>query len=106
MAVDILEKLALLIEREQEALLAAWRAQVRELPSARNIDVPTLNDHIPDLLKELVVALRTRSEETITEALLRGSPLRVGFLELFLKSGAIRLWFFFCPGRARRDYQA
>ncbi len=74
MAVDILEKLALLIEHEREALLAAWRAQVRKLPSARNFDVPTLNDHIPDLLKELVAALRTRSEETITEALLRGSP--------------------------------
>jgi signal transduction histidine kinase len=74
MAVGVLEKLAQLIEREREALLAAWRAQVRELPSARNFDVPTLNDHVPDLLEELVAALRTRSVETITEALLAVSP--------------------------------
>jgi two-component system, OmpR family, phosphate regulon sensor histidine kinase PhoR len=74
MPIDVMEKLAQLIERDGGSLLAAWRAQVRELPSARNLDLPTLNDHIPDLLTEITTALRTRSEETIAEALLGGSP--------------------------------
>lgn len=73
-AIDILDELAQLIERERETLLAVWRAQIRALPAARNLDVPTLNDHIPDLLAELVIALRDGSDETIADALLEGSP--------------------------------
>jgi len=73
-AVDVLDKLAQLIERERDALLAAWRAQVRALPAARDLDVPTLNDHIPELLAELAIALRAGSGETIAHALLEGSP--------------------------------
>ena len=74
MALDILDELARLIEHERDTLLARWRAQVRELPAARDLDVPTLNDHIPDLLAELARALRAGSGETIAEALLEGSP--------------------------------
>ena len=74
MAVDILDELAQLIEHERDALLAVWRAQVRALPAARDLDVPTLNDHIPHLLAELASALRAGSDETIAQALLDGSP--------------------------------
>ena len=74
MASDNLDELARLIEREGVSLLAEWRAQVRALPAARALDVPTLNDHIPHLLAELAAALRSRSEETIAQALLDGSP--------------------------------
>ena len=74
MAIDVLDELARLIEREREALLARWRVQVRALPAARNLDVPTLNDHIPQLLTELATALRAGSDETIAQALLDGSP--------------------------------
>jgi two-component system phosphate regulon sensor histidine kinase PhoR len=74
MAIDILDELAQLIEHERDALLAAWRAQVRALPAARGLDTPTLNDHIPHLLAELAAALRAGSDETIAEALLDGSP--------------------------------
>jgi two-component system, OmpR family, phosphate regulon sensor histidine kinase PhoR len=73
-AIDILDELAQLIEHERDALLAEWRAQVRALPAARDLDVPTLNDHIPQLLAELASALRARSGETIAQALLDGSP--------------------------------
>ncbi|APV52456.1 two-component sensor histidine kinase [Betaproteobacteria bacterium GR16-43] len=59
--------------REREALLADWRRQVRELPSAKGLDVPTLNDHIPMLIDELREALRRGSDETIPEALSEGS---------------------------------
>jgi len=70
---DMLEKLALLIEREQTHLLSHWRGLVRELPVAKNLDVPTLNDHIPHLLEELVLVLRSGAEESIAEALHDGS---------------------------------
>lgn len=73
-AVDILDQLARLVEHQRDALLAEWRTQVRALPSARNLDVPTLNDHIPHLLDELATALRSGSGETIAQALLEGSP--------------------------------
>jgi signal transduction histidine kinase len=72
--IDILDALAQLIEHERDALLAVWRTQVRALPVARDLDVPTLNDHIPHLLAELAGALRAGSGETIAQALLDGSP--------------------------------
>ena len=74
MTINILDELARLIEQERDALLIRWRGQVRELPAARDLDVPTLNDHIPQLLAELAAALRSRSDETIAQALLDGSP--------------------------------
>ena len=69
MAIDIINELAQLIEREQNHLLARWREQVRALPAARNLDTPTLNDHIPTFLRELVSAFRSVSDETIAQAL-------------------------------------
>jgi two-component system, OmpR family, phosphate regulon sensor histidine kinase PhoR len=74
MAIKVLDELAQLIVRERDGLLARWRAQVRALPAARDLDVPTLNDHLPDLLAELATALRAGSDETIAHALLDGSP--------------------------------
>jgi len=70
---DDLSKLCALVGREREALLADWRRQVRELPSAKGLDVPTLNDHIPMLIDELCEALRRGSDESIPEALSEGS---------------------------------
>ena len=62
-----LDKLAALIKQKREALLSRWRLQVRELPDARDLDVPTLNDHIPVLLDELAAAIRSNSNETIPQ---------------------------------------
>ena len=47
MTINVLDQLAALIKQERQALLSRWRQQVRQLPSARQLDVPTLNDHIP-----------------------------------------------------------
>ena len=69
-----LDKLAVLIRRDREALLSRWRQQVKELPSARKLDVPTLNDHIPELIDELAAELQTKSDQTIPEGLNAGSP--------------------------------
>jgi two-component system phosphate regulon sensor histidine kinase PhoR len=69
-----LSELGSLIRKHRKTLLSEWRVQVRELPSARHLDVPTLNDHIPLLLEELAQALDDRTGETIAEALLEGTP--------------------------------
>jgi signal transduction histidine kinase len=74
MAIDVLDNLAQLIEDERDALLARWRGQVRGLPAARNLDVPTLNDHLPNLLTEMAVALRARSDVTIAQVVQYGTP--------------------------------
>ena len=74
MSINDLDRLAALIKQERNALLARWRQQVRQLPSARHLDIPTLNDHIPGFLEELSTALQSRSDETIPEALSEGSP--------------------------------
>lgn len=69
-----LARLATVIMREREALLSRWRAHVMKLPSAKHLDAPSLNDHIPVLLDELTDALQSASGETIAEALVSGSP--------------------------------
>lgn len=74
MAGNDLDKLAELITRQRNLLLSRWREQVRELPSARSLDTPTLNDHMPGLIDELAAALRVKSDKSIPEALLEVSP--------------------------------
>lgn len=74
MNIQNLDELAALITRERETLLTRWREQVRQLSSAKHLDIPTLNDHIPDLLDELATAFRLVSDEAIPESLLEGSP--------------------------------
>ena len=63
-------------------MLGQWRQQVKQLPSAQKLDLPALNDHIPDLLDEIAAALHSRSRETIPEALVEGSPPAHGFQRL------------------------
>ena len=82
MVIDNLYKLAELIRQEHEGLLASWRQQVRELPSAQHLEIPVLNNHIPALLDELVAALQTGSGQTIPEALIEGSPPAHGLQRL------------------------
>lgn len=69
-----LDRLAMLIRTHSALLLDRWRAEVRQLPSAQHLDVPTLNDHIPQLLGELADALSAHADESIPEALADGSP--------------------------------
>jgi two-component system phosphate regulon sensor histidine kinase PhoR len=82
MTIDVLDRLAALITQERLPLLARWRQQIRHLPSARELDVPTLNDHIPGLLEELAAALRMKSDQSIPEALVEGSPTAHGLQRL------------------------
>jgi signal transduction histidine kinase len=74
MSLQNLGKLAELIQRERDTLLVGWRKQVRQLPSAKHLDTPALNDHIPAILDELASSFRLVSDQTIPESLLQGSP--------------------------------
>jgi two-component system, OmpR family, phosphate regulon sensor histidine kinase PhoR len=65
-------RLAALVTQHRDELLARWRRIVRALPSARQLDIPTLNDHIPGLLDELASALGSDTNQTIAEAVSEG----------------------------------
>ena len=82
MTMSDLDSLAALIIQERQALLSRWRQQVRELPSARHLDIPTLNDHIPSLLDELAQAIQSKSNQTIPETLSEGSSPAHGLQRL------------------------
>jgi two-component system phosphate regulon sensor histidine kinase PhoR len=82
MTLNALQTLAHLVKKDRDVLLVHWRLQVRELPSARHLDIPTLNDHIPSLLDELAAALETSPEQTIPETLAEASPPAHGLQRL------------------------
>lgn len=69
-----LQEFAQLVRREAGTVLTTWRTEVAKLPSAEHLSVPVLNDHIPALIEELAVAFETRSDVSITEALIEGTP--------------------------------
>src|SRR4051812_14293088 len=78
MSTDVLTTLATLLRSERHDCISLWRDQVRELPSARHLDVPTLNDHMPGLLEELISALEAHSTLTIPQAYEAGSATAHG----------------------------
>jgi two-component system, OmpR family, phosphate regulon sensor histidine kinase PhoR len=52
-----LKRLAALIINGRDELLTAWRQELRRLPGAQNLDAPTINDQVPQLLDSLAEAL-------------------------------------------------
>jgi signal transduction histidine kinase len=74
MTIASLRKVGALIREQHHVLLARWRRQVRQLPAAKGLDVPSLNDHMPYLIDELAAALESQPDDSVEEALLRGSP--------------------------------
>src|SRR5262245_39842090 len=74
MTVASLRKIGALIREQRHVLLARWRRQVRQLPSAKDLDTPSLNDHMPYLIDELSNALESQPDESAEDALLQGSP--------------------------------
>lgn len=82
MTINDLDKLAKLVKQERDALLSRWRQQVRQLPSARQLDIPTLNDHIPGLLDNIAMALQSHTDQTIPEALSKDSSPAHGLQRL------------------------
>jgi two-component system phosphate regulon sensor histidine kinase PhoR len=73
LSTEDLYELATLIRRERDTLLADWRHEVRQLGVAHELDVPTLNDHIPGLLEELADELEAHSDESMVGELKKNS---------------------------------
>ncbi|MBC7933568.1 MAG: HAMP domain-containing histidine kinase [Rubrivivax sp.] len=71
------------MRRERDTLLAEWRREVQQLSVAHNLDVPTLNDHIPDLLEELACELEVCSDGSMIEGL-KENPITHGLDRLRL----------------------
>jgi signal transduction histidine kinase len=74
MSHDSLKTLASLLLQERSKILTHWRERVRKLPSARNLDTPSLNDHMPALIDEIAIALETTSLQELPESLNDGNP--------------------------------
>jgi signal transduction histidine kinase len=83
LSAENLDALAALIRRERDTLLAEWRHEVRQLSVAHNLDVPTLNNHIPDLLEELACELEVCSDGSMIEGL-KENPITHGLDRLRL----------------------
>ena len=62
-----LKKFAQIVQDHRDELLREWREKVRQLPAARNLDTPTLNDHIPHLFDELTLALAAGNTESLLD---------------------------------------
>ena len=56
--------------------------KVSRLPAAQNLDIPTLNDHIPHLFDELALALTAGDTESLLDLQLHDSPKIHGGLRL------------------------
>ena len=99
MTTENLNRFSSLIKKESKGLLIAWRDMVKKLPIAKDLDNPTLNDHIPDLIEELSYELSIYdTDKTLVEEL-KKSPvthgldrLRIGFdvEELVAEYNALR----------------
>src|SRR5215470_11329352 len=50
-------RIAELIRQRCDGIVRSWEAAVRAMPRARELDPPTLIDHIPDLLKRIAQAI-------------------------------------------------
>jgi len=61
--VKTLEKLADALQAQGVSIMGRWREQVRRLESAKHLDLPTLNDHIPVWLAEVAAGLRAFAAE-------------------------------------------
>ena len=64
--INTLQEFAVLLNERQGELLANWRAQLKQLPCARHLDLPTLNDHIPRLIADLAKEMGAQNDPTIS----------------------------------------
>jgi two-component system, OmpR family, phosphate regulon sensor histidine kinase PhoR len=69
MANKDINRLVSLIKERRDKLLTSWRRQVRNLPGAANLDTPTINDQVPELLDNLADALKAGNEDHETNSI-------------------------------------
>jgi hypothetical protein len=87
MPTENLQRLAALIHDRRDELLTDWRTQVKLLPGAADLDVPTINDEVPQLLDSLAEELIRHSEEADAEV--RTVSVEHGLLRLQLSAAGI-----------------
>jgi signal transduction histidine kinase len=68
MSISTLTRLSDLIQQNSSLILREWAAEVMRVPSARDLDHPTLIDHMPDLLEEIRSGLRKQEDVAIDSA--------------------------------------
>jgi two-component system, OmpR family, phosphate regulon sensor histidine kinase PhoR len=68
MPTESIQRLATLVSDGRDEILANWRQEVRRLPGAKDLDTPTINDEVPQLLDSLVSALSKQVESTQGQA--------------------------------------
>ena len=73
-----LDSLAAALLEERDALVILWRERVCKLPSAKDLDVPTLSDHIPVWIAEFALALRSFVVEASDECKAASVPFAHG----------------------------
>lgn len=75
------DALAKLLKREKKHLVSDWQERTRRLPNAKALPTPTLVDHIPGLIDELVHTLQQseRCDLMVTPSQHGRQRLRVGF---------------------------
>ncbi|HWB60162.1 MAG TPA: sensor histidine kinase, partial [Chthoniobacteraceae bacterium] len=62
-----LEQIVRLLEEKKGDLLARWRQDARKLAGAKHLDTPTLDDHIPAFIEELIKSLSVESTKRVAE---------------------------------------
>ena len=73
--------LASVLRDQKATLFARWQAVVCELPGAARLDGPTLRDHIPQFIDEMIAAIGQLEEEVVGQGG-AGSPLEHGIQRL------------------------
>ena len=68
------EHLAAVFGRCQEEIIDEWRLQAGKLLRERHLDKPTITNHLPDLVAEIIRDLALSRSGTISEEQTRGSP--------------------------------
>ncbi len=68
MPTESIQRLARLVSDGRDEILASWRQEVRRLPGAKDLDTPTINDEVPQLLDSLANALRRQVGSTYGQA--------------------------------------
>ena len=82
-----LKRLADILNNRHEALMESWRQKDRDVPAARGLDTPTLDDHIALVLSNLSAVLEIGAAESVLKLPLDGGGpeihgvqrLRIGF---------------------------
>src|SRR5688572_4944806 len=68
------ENLARVFGQCQDEIICEWRLQAGRLLSELNLDKPTITDHLPDVIAEIIRDLVLSREGVLSEEHTRGSP--------------------------------